>query len=444
MSRSMKKLFQESSGRRCFLYIYDRRLLGIIALLSLQLLSGCGRTQQAPGAPPPPAVTVAHPVLHDVMEWDTFNGYLEAFPNADICARVSGMIMDAPFQEGSLVEKNQVLFVLDDRTYKADLALKVADRKKATEEEAITLLSYQRQEVLFKKNGVSQQEYETAKADHEKAKAMLAGTEAAVKLAEYNLEWCNVVAPIKGRVGKKKKTVGNLVMGGSGPGTLLTTIVSLDPIYCTFDVDEPSIRKYRKLAVEKKRPHERDGKVPCYVQLIDEVDFPHVGYIDFLDNQVVPTTGTQQMRARLDNTSDYSLTPGNYAHARIPGSGIYPALLVPEVAIGNDQDQRIVLVVGKDNIVDIRKVKVGALFGDLRAVTFDELTPVEERLKPDDLVIINGQMKAFPGTPVAPTETVLKVANASLGLSAAATPGAPGSVPVDPPAPNKTKTGGGQ
>jgi multidrug efflux system membrane fusion protein len=385
----------------------------MVAVNFALLLNGCSKIQPTPPAPPPPVVTIAKPLQQDVIEWDTFNGYLEAKESVNVSSRVSGMIVAAPFEEGSLVKKSQVLFVLDDRPFKADLDSKLADVEKAKAQIAIAQLNFRRQEDAYKRGAGSQQDYDTAKAECDRSLATMAGANALVETARFNLEWCQVTSPIDGRVSRKMVTVGNLITSGGGPAppTLLTTIQSVTPIYCNIDVDEQSIQKYQRLAEEKKRVHERDGKVPCFVRMGNEVGFPHKGYIDFVDNRLDISTGTQRMRGLLPNESG-TLTPGFYASLRIPGSGRYTALLVPDVAIGNDQSHRTVLVINQSNIVEVRTVEIGALFGDLRAIT--------SGLSPNEKVIVNGQMKAFPGTPVTPKEITLQFDSSSIAESGTA------------------------
>jgi RND family efflux transporter MFP subunit len=394
-----RKHFSDYS-ERSVLGVVGRLFVRFVVLCPFFVLGGCTQKPPAPPAPPPSPVTVATPLQHEVIEWDTYNGYLEATESVTVSARVSGMIVAAPFTEGSLVKKNQVLFVLDDRPFKADLDLKVADHDKAKAQAALALLNLNRLEEAHRRNSVSQQEYDTAKADYARAQAAVDGAKASVELSRLNLEWCQVTSPIDGRVGKKVVTVGNLVSGaGPIPATLLTTIQSVSPIYCNFDVDERSVLKYQKLAQEKKRTHEREGKVPCYAKLGNETDYVHAGYVDFVDNRLDAATGTLRARGLLQNASGL-LTPGFYASLRIPGSGRYKALLVPDTAVGNDQSHRTVLLINKENVVEVRPVQIGALFGDLRAIA--------SGLSPGDRVIVNGQMHAFPGTTVAPTEVALK------------------------------------
>lgn len=404
----------------------------LFAIGSALALNGCSKVGTAPPpAPPPPAVTVAKPLQKEVVEWDTFNGYLEAKESVNVSARVSGMIVTAPFEEGSLVKKDQVLFKLDERPFKADLDAKVADVEKGKAQLAVAQLNLRRMEDAIKRGAGSQQDYDTAKAECDKAQATLAGANAAVETSRLNLEWCQVTSPINGRVGQKIVTVGNLITSGGGPATatVLTTIKSVDPIYCNIDVDEKTIEKYKNLAAEKKRVHEREGKVPCFVRVGSEVGFTHAGYIDFVDNGLDRTTGTQRMRGLIPNETG-TMTPGNFANLRIPGSGRYKALLVPNAAIGNDQSHKTVLIVNASNIVEPRMVETGALFGNLRAI--------KSGLSPDEKVIVNGQMKAFPGAPVTPNETTLKFDPASIADSGIAAPREWGLAAVVPPAPAKT------
>jgi membrane fusion protein, multidrug efflux system len=375
---------------------YGVAVLGLFIALGLV---GCGG-KSAPQAPPPPAVTVAHPVQKEVVEWDTYTGYLEAPESVNVAARVSGLITDVPFVEGSIVKKGDLLFVIDDRPFKADLDAKVADQQKAEAQLALDIITFNRVQGLQQSQAISQQDLDNAKANVDKDNASVAGAMAAVESSRLNLEWCKVLSPIDGRVSKKLVTAGNLVNGGQGQATLLTTIESVTPMYCYVDVDEHSVLKYQKLSGDKNFPCARNGKVPCYVQLSNESGFPHAGYIDFVDNHVDPTTGTLVVRGVLDN-SDGLLTPGFFARLCIPGSGRYSTLLVPDTAIGNDQNQRIVLVVNDSNGVEARVVQVGALFGGLRSIV--------SGLEQGDWVITNGQMHARPGATVAPTEEAIPV-----------------------------------
>jgi RND family efflux transporter MFP subunit len=362
-------------------------------------LAGC-HGKPAATASSAPDVSVAHPVQKEVIEWDTYAGYLEAPEAANVAARVSGLIVQMPFAEGSVVKRGDLLAVIDDRPFKADLDAKMADEQNAEAALAIANMNFNRLPALRATGAVSQQEFDNAKANVEQAEATVASKKAAVESSNLNLEWCRVLSPIDGRVSYKLVTVGNLVNGGDGQATLLTSVQSVNPVYCYVDVDEHSVLKYQKLAQERKLTSARDGKVPCYVQLSNETGFPHEGFIDFVDNHVDPTTGTQRVRAVLQNQSGL-LIPGLFARLSVPGSGRYRALLVPDSAIGNDQNQRNVLVVDKDNVVSARPVELGALFGGMRSIV--------SGLGSDDRVIINGQMHARPGMTVNPTEVSIKL-----------------------------------
>jgi RND family efflux transporter MFP subunit len=374
--------------------------IAVLAALIMAGSVGCGG--KSAGAPdsPPPDVSVAHPVQKEVIEWDTYAGYLEAPEAANVAARVSGLIVQMPFAEGSIVKRGDLLAVIDDRPFKADLDAKIADEQNAEAALAIADVNFNRLPGLRATGAVSQQDFDNAKANVDQAKAFVASKKAAEESSRLNLEWCRVLSPIDGRASNKLVTVGNLVNGGDGQATLLTTVQSVNPVYCYVDVDEQSVLKYQKLAQERKLASARDGKVPCYVQLSNETGFPHEGFIDFVDNHVDPTTGTQRVRAVLQNKSG-QLLPGLFARLSVPGSGRYQALLVPDTAIGTDQNQHNVLVVDKDNVVAARPVELGALFGGMRSIV--------SGLSADDLVIVNGQMHARPGATVSPTEVPIKL-----------------------------------
>jgi RND family efflux transporter MFP subunit len=377
--------------------------LTIMALAIVTALVACSGKPAAEQAPPPPEVTVAHPVQKEVVEWDTYTGHLEAPEAVNVAARVSGLIMEMPFVEGSIVKRGDVLAVIDERPFKADLDSKQAAQHKAESALAIANITFNRLAELRKRvDAVSVQDVDNAKANVEQAEAALAGAKAAVESSRLNLEWCRVLSPIDGRVSYKLVTVGNLVNGGAGQATLLTTVQSVSPIFCYVDIDEHSVLKYQKLAEERKLSSARDGKVPCAVQLENEIGFPHEGFIDFVDNHVDPTTGTQRVRGVLQNKSGL-LTPGFFAKLNVPGSGRYHAVLVPDTAIGNDQNQRNVLVLDKDNKVSARPVELGALFGGLRSII--------SGVGPEDRIVINGQMYARPGATVKPTDVPITVDN---------------------------------
>jgi RND family efflux transporter MFP subunit len=380
-----------------------RGLSSLVILLSVEItagLAGCAGKPPDNQTPPSPSVSVAHPIRKEVVEWDIYTGHLQAPQAANVAARVSGLIMEMPFEEGSIVRRGDLLAVIDDRPFKAELDAKRADQQKAESALSIANITYERMAALRRTNAAAQQELDNAKAVMEQAEAAVAGAKAAVEMSRLNLEWCRVLSPIDGRVSNKLVTVGNLVNGGAGQATLLTTVQSVSPVYCYVDVDEHSVLKYQELAEQRKLLSARDGKLPCYVGLGNEAGFPRQGVIDFMDNHVDPTTGTMRVRGVLQNKTGL-LVPGLFARLKVPGSGRYPALLVPDVAVGNDQSQHNVLVVDKDGTVLVRPVTLGALFGGLRAIV--------SGITAEDRIVTNGQMLAHPGAKVTPTEIPIVV-----------------------------------
>ena len=377
-----------------------KRLIGFsLFVVAVGSIEGCGKPP-APPAPPPPAVTVATPVQREVVEWDDFTGHLEAPESVVVSARVSGLIESMPFTEGTVVKKNTVLCTLDVRPFQATLDSAIGDQAKAKAQVDIAKSNFDREDAALKGNAVSQQDYDNAKATLDQSKAALESAKAAVESARLNVEFCKVTSPIEGRVGNKMVTEGNLISGGSGQVTELTTIQSIDPMYCYVDVDENSVLKYQKLDAERKMVDSRAGKVPCFLQLGNETGFPTEGYVDFVDNHVDPTTGTLRTRGVFANPKG-QLTPGFFASMRIPGSGRYQTLLVPDVSIGTDQDRRFVMVVGADNKALPHVVQLGVLFGPLRSIV--------SGVGPNDHVIVDGLMRVRPGMNVTPSMTEVKV-----------------------------------
>ncbi len=364
----------------------------------LSLVGGCSR-REAPPPPPPPAVTVARPAQREVIEWDEYTGYLEAVESVEVRARVSGLIVSTPFHEGAVVQQGDVLAEIDVRPFQAELEARIASEAQAQAQVDLARIEFNRIEAI-PVDARTPFEHDTVAANLKQAEALLAAAKAQVESARLNVEWCRVTAPITGRIGRKVVTDGNLITGGTGTGTLLTTIRSVDPIYCYIDADEQSVLKYAKLAREGKRTSARQAPIPTFLQLADETGFPHEGEVDFVDNRVDPGTGTVRGRGVFAN-SDGWLLPGFFARVRIPGSGRYQATLVPDSAVTADQDQRVLFVVGPDNTVRPKPVKLGALFGEFRSI--------EQGIDLDDRVVINGLMHARPGAKVNPQETTLSM-----------------------------------
>jgi RND family efflux transporter MFP subunit len=363
-----------------------------VGAMAVALSSGCkGVTAQQ--APPPPTVTVSQPLQRDVIGWDEYSGYLSSPKTVIVNARVSGLIEAAPFQEGAIVHAGDLLFKIDPRPFQADL-----DNKKAAVAEAKamadrTQADYRRSTRLLDARIVAQSDFDTTKASYEGAQASLDAAEAALETSRLNLEWTEVRAPITGRISRINVTVGNLVNGGSGQATALTTIVSIDPMYCYLNVPESVALRYQELALEQKRSNVAGAKVPAFLQLESETSFRQQGVIDFIDNQVDVNTGTVQIRAVFANPTTL-LRPGLFARVRIPSSGRYQALLIPDEAVNTDQNERYLLVVGSGNVAQRRTVKLGALFGTLRSIT--------NGLKPGEWVVVSGMQSVMPGAKVTP------------------------------------------
>ncbi|HLH76621.1 MAG TPA: efflux RND transporter periplasmic adaptor subunit [Candidatus Binataceae bacterium] len=342
---------------------------------------------------PPVRVSVSLPVEREVIRWNQYSGYLSSPQTADVKARVSGLIVQAPFREGTLVHQGDLLFRIDPRPFQADLDNKQAAVAQAKAAVGYAKLQYQRYSALVNSHVVSAENYDNAKATYLQAQAALEAAQAALESSRLNLQWTEVRAPIAGRISRINVTVGNLVNGGSAQATTLTTIVSIDPIYCYLNVPEGDALRYQEIALEEKHANVAQAKEPCDLQLENESGFPHHGLIDFIDNQVDVSTGTVQLRCVLANPTGL-LIPGLFALAHIPASGRYRALLIPDAAVNTDQNERYLLIVGRDNIVERRPVTLGALFGDLRAIT--------QGLKPGERVIVEGMQFASAGSKVIP------------------------------------------
>lgn len=366
--------------------------LGAASALSLAILAGCsgGQASEA-GAPPPPSVSVAPVLIKPVSQWDEFSGRIEAIENVELRPRVSGYIERVNYTEGQEVKKGDVLFTIDARSYRAELARAQAELARARTQAELGRSEAERARKLSELQAISTEEYEQRRSAAAQAQANVAAAQAAVDSARLNLEWTQVRAPIDGRAGRALVTAGNLVTAGDS-ASVLTTLVSLDKVHVHFDADERAFLRYAEMARKGERPSERDGKVPVQVALADDQGFPHSGTVDFLDNQVDRSTGTIRARAVLDNR-DRLFTPGLYARVRLLGSGEFKAALVDDKAVLTDQDRRYVYVVDKEGKAQRRDVKLGRMVQGLRIV--------EQGLAAGDRVIINGVQKVFfPGMPV--------------------------------------------
>jgi membrane fusion protein, multidrug efflux system len=391
-------------------------LSGTLSILVVTLaLSGCARTAAQPGAPPPPKVTVAEVVHRDVTEWDEFTGRLEAVDSVAVRPRVSGYISAVRFTEGAIVRKGDLLFQIDPRPFQAEVDRLRAERSRAEAIAERAESELQRAERLRAENAMSREEADRRAAFAREVKAQTAAVDAALVAAELNLEFTRVTAPINGRVGRAIVTEGNLVSTGPGEATLLTTLVSIDPIHAHFDADEGIFLKYADLARQGRRQSARSAKQRIELALAGEEGFPREGQLDFLDNRLDPATGTIRGRAIFRNPNG-DLTPGLFVRLRLPGSNAYSGVLIQDRAVGTDLDKRFVFVVKGDKTVEYRPVVLGPLIDGLRVV--------RSGLQAGEQIVVNGLQRVRPGATVEP-ELVAMDTSRSKDATATAAPAEP-------------------
>ena len=365
--------------------------LGVMLALSVAVISGCSGQAAETGMPPPPEVSAAPVLVKQISQWDDFSGRVEAVENVDLRPRVSGYIDRVNYEEGQEVRKGDVLFTIDSRSYRAELARAQADLARARSQAELGRSEAARAKKLSELQAISTESYEQRRSAAAEAQANVAAAQAAVDAARLNLEFTQVRAPISGRAGRALVTAGNLVSAGDS-ASVLTTLVSLDKMHVHFDTDERTFLHYAELARKGQRPSENGAGVPVQVGLVGEEGFPHTGVVDFLDNQVDPATGTIRARALLDN-ADRAFTPGLFARVRVLGSGEFKAMLVDDKAVLTDQDRKYVYVVDAKGQAQRKDVQLGR--------TADGLRIVESGLAAGDKVIVSGVQKVFmPGMPV--------------------------------------------
>jgi len=369
-------------------------LAAAIALLALAL-SGCDQRPAAQAAAAPLPVTVAQPVKRTVTDWDEFTGRFDAVEEVQVRARVGGFVTGVEFRDGAIVNAGDLLYLIDARPFEAVAAQADGQLSDARAKAELAKRELDRALTLQQSQNVADSTVDQRRQALQAAKASQMVAEGLLKAAQLNIEFTHVLAPITGRVGRHLVSVGNLVQGSEGGATLLTSIVSLDPIYIYFDMDEATYLKYNRLWFEGKRPSSRDNTNPVQVILSGETKPSHEGKVDFLDNRLDASTGTLRGRAVIPN-KDLSILPGQFGRVRLIASAPYEALLVPDTAIATDQARKIVFVVKDDDTVEAKSVVLGPLDQGLRVI--------REGLNGDDHVVVDGLQRVRVGAKVNPHE----------------------------------------
>ncbi|MGX5107684.1 efflux RND transporter periplasmic adaptor subunit [Enterobacter cloacae] len=380
---------------------YHLNALGAV-LLAL-VLAGCDDSVAQNAAPPAPAVSAADVVVKSISQWDSFNGRIEAVESVQLRPRVSGYIDKVNYTDGQEVKKGEVLFTIDDRTYRAALEQAQANLARAKTQASLAQSEANRTDKLINTHLVSREEWEQRRSAAVQAQADIRAAQAAVDAAQLNLDFTKVTAPIDGRASRALITSGNLVTAGD-TASVLTTLVSQKTVYVYFDVDESTYLHYQNLARSGQGASSNHTALPVEIGLTGEEGYPHQGKVDFLDNQLTPSTGTIRMRALLDN-SQRQFTPGLFARVRLPGSAEFKATLIDDKAVLTDQDRKYVYIVDKEGKAQRRDITPGRLANGLRIV--------QQGLKPGDKVIIDGLQKVFmPGMPVNAKTVAMTAASA--------------------------------
>jgi multidrug efflux system membrane fusion protein len=385
--------------------------LAILAMLGFLLLSGFGHSKTKPVAVAgPPEVTVAQVIHRPLREWQEFSGRLQAVNTVEIRPRVSGYVDRVDFADGARVKKGQLLFQIDPRPFQAEVDRLVAERSRALSDLELARANQARAERLIGAHAISREEYERQSAAVSSAQGGLGSIEASLQEARLNREFTEVRAPIDGHVSRAIITAGNLVSSAS----LLTTVVSDDPVYVYFDADEQTYLRFSK--AQRDARGSAAGAPAAYIGLIDEQGYPHQGQLDFVDNHVDPTTGTIRARAALPNP-DGRYTPGLFAHVRLVGGEDRDGVLIEDRAVGTDLSKKFVLTLAADNKVEYRLVELGPEVDGLRVV--------EQGLKPGEIVVVNGMQHVRPGQITAPT--MVSMSETGGGLSQVAVQAPPSS-----------------
>jgi membrane fusion protein, multidrug efflux system len=373
--------------------IHSPRGLKPLIILLAVALAGCGDKPAPQAAVGPPPVTVAQPTKRTVTDWDEFTGRFEAVEEVQVRARVGGFVSSVQFRDGAFVKTGDLLYVIDARPFEAIAEQADGQLADARAKAELARRELDRALTLNQTQAVSDSVVDQRRQALQAAKAAQLQAEGALKAAQLNIEFAHVLAPIGGRVSRHLVSAGNLVQGSESGSTLLTSIVSLDPIHIYFDMDEATYLRNNRLYFEGKRPSSRETPNPVQVALTGETRPSRDGKMDFVDNRLDVSTGTLRGRAVIPN-KDFSILPGQFGRVRLIGSAPYEALLVPDTAIATDQSRKIVFVVRDDDTVEAKPVTLGPLEEGLRVI--------REGLKPEDRVIVDGLQRARVGAKVSP------------------------------------------
>jgi len=375
----------------------DRRALPLalktgLAVFAGLAIVGCGQ-KPAAQAPPPPTVTVAKPVKKEIVEWLYFTAQTQAVNTVSISPRVTGYIDNITFKEGDVVDFGDLLFVIDPRPYQAALDQAKAQLEQSQAQQKLNDANLERANDLLAKKVIAKQDYDTTAAQKFVGDAQVVASQAQVESAQLNLDFTQIRSPLHGRIGAQLVNRGNLVQANS---TQLTTIVSIDPMYAYFYVDERSVLRYQEAVKAGKMPTAKQATLPVWLQLENEQGYPHGGVIDFINNAFDPSTGTLQLRGRFPNLDGF-LLPGAFGSVRVAGSPRYEAVLVADRAIGSDQDQKYVVIVQPDGLTKYQQVQLGPIVDGLRVI--------QSGLQGDETVVVEGIGKVRPNSKVSAEQT---------------------------------------
>jgi multidrug efflux system membrane fusion protein len=399
----MKKIFQRNS-------LLAMGAVAAVAVAGAATLhggsAGSARAETAAAQPAPVPVSVAVVTPKDTAPWDEFSGRLEAVERVEIRPRVAGVIQEVHFREGALVNQGDLLILIDPALYAADVARAEGQVAAAKARVVMTKSDFERGQALSPSNTISQRDLDTRVNAYREADANLEAAEAALKTAELNLSYTEVRAPVSGRVGKLEITAGNLIAAGPG-APVLTTLVSVNPIYASFNADEQVVTRALKTLAEESAPSEID-RIPVQMGTGTTDGTPYHGRMQLIDNQVDAHSGTVRVRAVFDN-ADGRLIPGQFARILMGQPKAEPALLISERAVGTDQNKKFVMVVKEDNKAEYREVALGVSVDGMRVVTGG--------LQAGERIVVKGLQRLRPGAVVAPQEVAMDSVSAVPGAT---------------------------